>query len=89
MALKVILHTRLIPFRIDAKRFQMPFTLQSKCPGCATIASKNLAEDHYLPNPKLDITTTITFWCSHCSTEWPEKYRLTVNLEAVNEKTEK
>jgi hypothetical protein len=72
-------------FRIDVKRFYLPFKLQDECPECGEHHERDF-NDHYLFHPFVNKPTTFGCTCYECGYEWEIQVLLTLDMELVNAK---
>jgi hypothetical protein len=76
------IHRHARPFSVDVKRFHIPVTLTSKCPGCGTEVEKDLTEK-YLSYPNVGVVEEVSFYheCSEPPNYKCEEWSVPVVLD--------
>jgi len=59
------------PFQFEAKRFNFPCVITSKCPECGEKNEQDLNDD-YLSYPMINAEQGVGFYCDECDEEWDE-----------------
>ena len=71
---------------LEVKRFCMDgLIIILTCPVCGKIFNN----DQYLNYPEMNKIFDFDCYCTNCEHEWVEKIRLNVNIEAIEEVTQK
>ena len=70
-------------YRIEEKRFYVPYKITDTCPKCKTVIKKSLWKYNYLSYPPLEVPFDEYLYCSECDTEWKIEVLLKISLELV------
>jgi len=66
-------------FRVNVKRFYVPFTLKENCPNCGERYT-HCFDEAYLSYPMIGEPETVNCYCYKCDHEWERQIILTLDM---------
>lgn len=86
---RVIHLASLLPYDLDVKRLNVPFTVESECPACGKTHTEDLTSDNFLPGPSVGSSKNnlIYCYCSDCNVSWQFQYELELMIKIVGRKS--
>jgi uncharacterized protein YlaI len=68
-------------FKIQVKRFYLPYNIECKCPKCNKIVEFN--DNDYITYPILNKELEINFYCENCYHEFEKKIVIDIVVKEV------
>jgi hypothetical protein len=71
------------PVATEAKRLNLPFTVEDTCPKCGGTEIKDFSTTHHLDYPKIPGISEVYFSCSNdeCYHEWERQVKISIVVE--------
>lgn len=69
------------PVPTEAKRLNLPFTVEDTCPRCGGTEIKDFSSLHHLSYPVIPGISKVYFCCSECYHEWQREVKISIVVE--------